>query len=82
MAVGDLGARLAKSLLIREWSRDLQELAQAWVLARGKSVGHFVAFLFDATSAHDLLLLSTSDPLCTEQMKQAGCFELNYRSPF
>ena len=28
-----------------EWSRDLQEIAETWVLERGRSVGHLVAIL-------------------------------------
>ena len=41
---------------IREWSRDLQELAEAWVLERGRSVGNLVAFLFAVICGHYLLL--------------------------
>ena len=41
---------------IREWSRDLQELREASVLERGRSVGHLVAFLFAVTCVHYLLL--------------------------
>ena len=50
--VGFSHTKLSSELFvgIRDWSRDLQELAEAWLLERGRSLRHLVAFMFSVST--------------------------------